>query len=100
MALTIRERTTSLYHFLIRLAGVVGGVWTVAAFGLRVVNRAQNVVTGNGDRVAGWERPSLLPRASSGMGMAGGVGGGMGGGMAQGMVRRGTGEVVFDYKEK
>ena len=59
MALTIRERTTSLYHFLIRLAGVVGGVWTVAAFGLRVVNRAQKVVTGKGDRDEGWDSPSF-----------------------------------------
>lgn len=44
MALTIREATTSLYQFLVRLAGVVGGVWTVASFGLRVFNRAQREV--------------------------------------------------------
>ncbi|RSH86879.1 uncharacterized protein EHS24_005157 [Apiotrichum porosum] len=41
MTVTIRERTTTLYQFLIRLVGVVGGVWMVAAFGLRVANRAQ-----------------------------------------------------------
>lgn len=62
MSLTIRERTTTLYQFLIRLVGVVGevasleiinyrshqvsgGVWTVAAFSLRVFNRAQREVT-------------------------------------------------------
>lgn len=45
MVLTIRERTTSLYQFLIRLVGVVGGVWTVAAFGLRVFNRAHREVS-------------------------------------------------------
>jgi len=55
MALIIRERTTSLYQFLVRLVGVigrsycitaltVGGVWTVASFGLRVFNRAQKQV--------------------------------------------------------
>ncbi|WVQ74001.1 hypothetical protein IAR50_003582 [Cryptococcus sp. DSM 104548] len=44
MSIIIRERTTSLYQFLIRLMGVVGGVWTVAAFGLRVFNRAQREV--------------------------------------------------------
>lgn len=57
MILTIRERTTSLYQFLIRLVGVVGesfnkrhllmwsgGVWTVASFGLRVFNRAHREV--------------------------------------------------------
>ncbi|AFR94458.1 endoplasmic reticulum-Golgi intermediate compartment protein 2 [Cryptococcus neoformans var. grubii H99] len=45
MSVVIRERTTSLYQFLIRLAGVVGGVWTVAAFALRVFNRAQREVS-------------------------------------------------------
>ncbi|WVQ80240.1 hypothetical protein IAT38_002345 [Cryptococcus sp. DSM 104549] len=45
MSVIIRERTTSLYHFFIRLVGVIGGVWTVAAFGLRVFNRAQKEVT-------------------------------------------------------
>jgi hypothetical protein len=45
MALTIRERTTSLYQFLIRLVGVVGGVWTVASFALRVFNRAHREVS-------------------------------------------------------
>jgi hypothetical protein len=95
MSLTVRERTTSLYHFLIRLAGVVGGVWTVAGFGLRVVNRAQKVVTGKEPAAGGegWERPSLLPRSSSGMGMGGNV-------PAQGLVRRPAGDVLFDYKEK
>ncbi len=44
MTLIIRERTTSFYQFLIRLIGVIGGVWTVAAFGLRVVDRAQKEV--------------------------------------------------------
>lgn len=58
VSITIRERTTSLYQFLIRLVGVIGthrslwlladtlgGVWTVAAFGLRVANRAEKEVT-------------------------------------------------------
>lgn len=78
MSLTIRERTTTLYQFLIRLVGVVGksvhanpgapaddigGVWTVASFGLRVVNRAQKevgrAVNGRNEE----ETSSLLPRA-------------------------------------
>lgn len=70
MSVVIRERTTSLFQFLIRLAGVVGqsnsfffggkwkyggeliedgidlgGVWTVAAFALRVFNRATREVS-------------------------------------------------------
>lgn len=54
MSLTVREATTTLYQFLIRLAGVIGGVWTVAAFGLRVLNRAQKEIKGS-------KQPSLLP---------------------------------------
>jgi hypothetical protein len=56
MSLTVREATTSLYQFLIRLAGVIGGVWTVASFGLRVLNRAQKEIKGKAAR-----QPSLLP---------------------------------------
>ncbi|WWC70147.1 uncharacterized protein I206_104094 [Kwoniella pini CBS 10737] len=64
MALTVRERTTSLYQFLIRLAGVIGGVWTVASFGLRVFNRAQKEVS---KAVVGKDKeyiPSSLPSGS------------------------------------
>jgi hypothetical protein len=71
LALTIRERTTTLYQFLIRLAGVVGGVWTVASFGLRTLMRAQQEVT----KAVGREKqyipssvhiPSPLPTSDSG----------------------------------
>ncbi|KAK8864570.1 hypothetical protein IAR55_001820 [Kwoniella newhampshirensis] len=55
MSLTIRERTTTLYQFLIRLVGVIGGVWTVASFGLRVFNRAQKEVT----KAVGMEKPYI-----------------------------------------
>ncbi|CAD6576439.1 MAG: hypothetical protein TREMPRED_001679 [Tremellales sp. Tagirdzhanova-0007] len=63
MALTIRERTTTLYQFLIRLVGVVGGVWTVASFGLRLFNRAQKEMT----KVVSNEKeyiPPVLPSVS------------------------------------
>ena len=76
MSLTIRERTTTLYQFLIRLVGVVGelnryssyctswtttgGVWTVAAFSLRVLNRAQKEMT----KVASVEK-EYIPSAIS-----------------------------------
>jgi hypothetical protein len=75
MSITIRERTTTLYQFLIRLVGVIGGVWTVAAFSLRVANRAQKEVT---KAVAGEKdvipsslssRPSSSRRSSSFLGM-------------------------------
>ncbi|KLT45392.1 ER to Golgi transport-related protein [Cutaneotrichosporon oleaginosum] len=64
MTITIRERTTTLYQFLIRLVGVIGGVWTVAAFSLRVANRAQKEVT---KAVAGEKEviPSSFSRPSS-----------------------------------
>ncbi|ORY32833.1 ER to Golgi transport-related protein [Naematelia encephala] len=73
MALTIRERTTSLYQFLIRLAGVVGGVWTVASFGLRVFNRAQREVTKQTDKRE--VIPSSLPSLSPGMDASSSFGG-------------------------
>ncbi|KAJ9098209.1 hypothetical protein QFC21_004538 [Naganishia friedmannii] len=64
LGMTIRERTTSLYQFFIRLAGVIdakyrptptlcfhwdisislGGVWTTASFALRVLTRAEKEV--------------------------------------------------------
>ncbi|TXT09002.1 hypothetical protein VHUM_02476 [Vanrija humicola] len=64
MSITVEERTTSLYQFLIRLAGVVGGVWTVAAFGLRVANRAQREVI----RATGKEKEVIPSSFSAGRG--------------------------------
>ncbi|WVR06893.1 hypothetical protein IAU60_003929 [Kwoniella sp. DSM 27419] len=64
MALVVRERTTTLYQFLIRLVGVIGGVWTVAAFALRIFNRAQKEVS---KKVVGKDKeyiPSSLPSGS------------------------------------
>ncbi|BEJ16377.1 hypothetical protein CspHIS471_0509820 [Cutaneotrichosporon sp. HIS471] len=74
MTITIRERTTTLYQFLIRLVGVIGGVWTVAAFSLRVANRAQKEVTkavaGEQDVIpSSLSRPSSTRRSSSFLGM-------------------------------
>lgn len=39
--LTLQERTTSFYHFLVRLVGVVGGVWTCTSFALRTIARVE-----------------------------------------------------------
>ena len=47
LALTIRERTTSFYHFLIRLVGVIGGVWTCTGFALRAIARAERELIRN-----------------------------------------------------
>jgi len=38
MSLTIRERTTSLVQFLVRLAGIVGGILVCSDFGFRTVS--------------------------------------------------------------
>jgi len=66
MSLIIRERTLSFGQFLLRLIGVVGGVWTVAAFALRVFNRAQRELSKSmgGKRDAA---SSLLFRSSPGL---------------------------------
>lgn len=42
--LTLQERTTSFYHFLIRLVGVIGGVWTCTGFALRTIARLEREV--------------------------------------------------------
>ena len=103
MALTIRERTTSLYQFLIRLAGVVGGVWTVASFGLRVFNRAQREVT----RVVNEKEyiPSALPNSSPALGHENGNG--YFGRNTPGVLNRATswigkegGEILGDWKAR
>ncbi|WOO81197.1 ER-derived vesicles protein ERV41 [Vanrija pseudolonga] len=77
MSITVEERTTSLYQFLIRLAGVVGGVWTVASFGLRVANRAQREVI----KATGKEKEVIPSAFSAGRGSesAGFMGGDSGG---------------------
>lgn len=72
MSLTVDERTTTLYQFLIRLVGVIGeycagvlltpgGVWTVAGFGLRFFNRAQKHVAKQSVR-----EPGIIPSISPG----------------------------------
>lgn len=40
MSLTIRERTTSLVQFLVRLAGIVGGILVCSDFGFRTLSFA------------------------------------------------------------
>lgn len=40
LSLTLRQRTSSLTQFLVRLAGILGGVWVCAGYTLRVGNRA------------------------------------------------------------
>lgn len=37
MSLTIRERTTTLIQFLVRLAGIVGGIIVCSDYGIRTV---------------------------------------------------------------
>lgn len=47
MSLTIRERTMTLLQFLIRLAGIVGGIVVCSDYGLRTFSFLENKVTGN-----------------------------------------------------
>lgn len=42
LQMTIRERSTSFVQFLVRLAGVLGGVWVCVGYAFRVTNRLTN----------------------------------------------------------
>lgn len=44
MTMIVRERASSLVEFLVRLAGIIGGVWVCSGFAYRVTNRAASVV--------------------------------------------------------
>lgn len=101
--MTVEERTTTLYQFLIRLAGVIGkpttrgwnlsrdtdsaddevcsldvsgGVWTTAAFALRILTRAEKEVKVKVLKTEKAYTPSVLPSPGGGgagsgkMGMA------------------------------
>jgi len=49
MAIAVHQRTTSLLNFLIRVVGVVGGVWVCAGWGFKITNKAVEVVVGPSD---------------------------------------------------
>ncbi|MCO5555736.1 hypothetical protein L7F22_009281 [Adiantum nelumboides] len=44
LTMTIHERTTTLIYFLVRLAGILGGVWVCAGFGYRIGDRMIKLV--------------------------------------------------------
>lgn len=44
LTMTVKTRTTSLTRFLVRLAGILGGVWVCAGFGYRIGDRMVRVV--------------------------------------------------------
>lgn len=60
LQMTIRERSTGLVQFLVRLAGVLGGVWVCVGYAFRVTNRITMLAT----NVAG-ERDSPESYAAS-----------------------------------
>ncbi|KAH8088999.1 endoplasmic reticulum vesicle transporter-domain-containing protein [Filobasidium floriforme] len=95
LSMTVEERTTTLYQFLIRLAGVIGGVWTTAAFALRILTRAEKEVKVKVLKTEKPYTPSVLPSPGGG-----GGGGGMGSGK-MGMARRSSsyfGQVDAGYR--
>lgn len=49
MSIEVHQRTTTLIQFLLRVVGVIGGVWTCASWGFKVGERAVRVVTGSPD---------------------------------------------------
>ncbi|KAG8908550.1 hypothetical protein FRB99_005910 [Tulasnella sp. 403] len=49
MEMTVWQRTTSFTQFIMRLCGVVGGVWVCAGWAVKVGSKAAVVVTGKDD---------------------------------------------------
>lgn len=49
ISVSIYQRTTSLVQFLIRIIGVLGGVWVCAGWTFKVTNKAVTAVVGDGD---------------------------------------------------
>ena len=75
LMMTVRERGTSLVQFLVRLAGVLGGVWVCVGYAFRVTSRltsfASTVASGDRDTPEqyaasyGYQRPTLERNSSS-----------------------------------
>jgi hypothetical protein len=61
LTMTIHTRTTSLSRFLVRLAGILGGVWVCANYGYRAGSRMVDVV----GKMRGSEEPTYDQYASS-----------------------------------
>ncbi|CDW96686.1 hypothetical protein [Sporisorium scitamineum] len=68
LQMTIRERSTTLLQFLVRLAGVLGGVWVCVGYAFRITNRLATLassVTSDRDTPEsyaasyGYSRPNL-----------------------------------------
>ncbi|KAG8739997.1 hypothetical protein FRC10_004876 [Ceratobasidium sp. 414] len=49
LAITVSQKTTSFREFLVRIIGVVGGVWVCAGWAVKVGGKAATVVTGEED---------------------------------------------------
>ncbi|KAG8695471.1 hypothetical protein FRC08_007817 [Ceratobasidium sp. 394] len=49
LAITVSQKTTTFREFLVRIIGVVGGVWVCAGWAVKVGGKAATVVTGEED---------------------------------------------------
>ncbi|KAL5504002.1 hypothetical protein ACEPAH_8075 [Sanghuangporus vaninii] len=91
--MTVHQRTTTFVQFLIRVVGVVGGVWCCAGWAFRISSKAIDVVSG-ADRA-----PGIVAAEASGAQTRrkwGGGGGGGGGGELRARVSRQANGWVVD----
>ncbi|GAA5944448.1 hypothetical protein JCM1841_000796 [Sporobolomyces salmonicolor] len=84
MSLTVRERTTTLVQFLVRLAGIIGGILVCSDFGFRTADFLLSSLTSRPgtplpDFVAS-PRPQTTSTSTPAQGSVVGFGGGAGGG--------------------
>lgn len=74
LTMTVRERTSSLTQFLVRLSGILGGIWVCTGFAFRVTSRlgtvAAQTIQGRSETPEAYaasysQRPSYSEKRSS-----------------------------------
>lgn len=67
LAIAISQKTTSFREFLVRIIGVIGGVWVCAGWAVKVGGKAATVVTGEeGEGIAEVQKSSRKSRWAGG----------------------------------
>ncbi|KAB5595771.1 ER-derived vesicles protein ERV41 [Ceratobasidium theobromae] len=66
LSIAISQKTTSFREFIVRLIGVIGGVWVCAGWTVKIGSKAATVVTGEDEGIAEVQKSSRKSRWSGG----------------------------------